>query len=44
MGELVHRCGRMIMVKMWWVNWGPQVVGSWGQVEWLGKGVVEVGV
>ena len=30
------------MAKMWWVNWGPQVVGGPGVVgDWMvGKGVV----
>ena len=23
MGELVHRGGGVIVVKMWWVGWGP---------------------
>ena len=44
MGELVHRGGGVIMPKMWWIDWGPQVVGGWSQVwwvvRWLGKDVV----
>ena len=44
MGELVHRGGGVVVTKMWWVHWGPQVVGCWHQVwwvvGWLGKGVV----
>ena len=34
----------MIMAKMWWVDWDPQVVDGWGQVwwvvGWLGKVVL----
>ena len=31
MGELVHRGGEVIMAKIWWVGWGPQVVGGWAR-------------
>ena len=38
----------MIVAKRWWVSWGLQVVGGWGQmwwvVGWLGQGVVDGGV
>ena len=34
-GELVHRGGGVIVAKRWWVSWGPQVVGGWGQVWWV---------
>ena len=48
MGELEHRGGGVIVVKMWWVDWDPQVVGGWGPVWWvvgcLGKGVVGGGM
>ena len=42
MGELMHTCGRMILAKMWWVDWGPKVVGSWGQVWWVVECLVKV--
>ena len=35
MGELVHRGSGVIVAKMWWVDWGPQVVAGWGQVWWV---------
>ena len=36
----MHRGGGVIVAKMGWVDWIPQVVGGWEQVVgWLGKGV-----
>ena len=41
---MVHRGGGVIVAKMWWVDWGPQVMGGWGHVwwvlGWLRKGLV----
>ena len=35
--EFYQGYSKVIMAKIWWVGWGPQVVGGWARCGgWLG--------